>query len=382
MCGGHIRIVLMASAAWLAGIGFLLYRGLSDDTVQNAIRPNVELGRQLTEMTGNPRFLTDVETAKKQRDQITDEADRMFAALKKINRRDPLMTNVFPNGGSPVDRLRYMEVYHEALLEMCEALNAGGPPTPAEVAEMRLELEERGFAKTQTGGGPHPKQVKIGQLFSRGGDDLAEKYANILKARSIGCYATPKTFSREPLAEEGRPPSVENLWFVQVEFWIQQDVVKALAAFNGELDGSDADARGVERNPVKHIHRVIAVGYQTREGVALISWPNSPTREDSIPVKPVFTKQACDAVADVVVFEVYLTIDQRELLRIIDAISDANLMQCTLIQTAVSPKRNQGENYIYGDAPVIDVMLEFEAYFLCDLYRPMMPANVRARLGI
>jgi len=72
--------------------------------------------------------------------------------------------------------------------------------------------------------------------------------------------------------------------------------------------------------------------------------------------------------------------DQRDVLRLVDRVTQENLMCCTRIMTAAPTSDEEPAGYLYGPEPAVHVLIEFEAYFFRDIYEPLMPSSVRRRL--
>ena len=385
MFSGNMKFLWLAAGAWLIGVSTLLYHDFIGNPVEERMRLCCEPARQIADLIAQSRSWNNLESVQKQRDLLTREAERVFEVVRELNQRETLLPALFPEGADPVARVRFAEAYHEAMKDLCRTLRADGPPTPAEIAEAGQDLAEREALRRETEEAVEtasPKgKPRFGTRVTPESAENAQLYAQILKARRIACYATPTQFSREPLSILGAPPTIEQLWYAQLELWIQQDVARAVAALNAEAAKSGSVASGVERSPVKRICGVYVVGYQTAHGLAMISAPDTPWRDETRVIQPSFSRRVCDELTDVVVFELCLIVDQRDLINLVDRISDANLFQCTDIAIGAVATNDEQAGFLYGGEPAVVVRLEFEAYFLCEIYRPLMPAVVRERIG-
>lgn len=211
--------------------------------------------------------------------------------------------------------------------------------------------------------------------------------ARVTKARSIHCYIDPQTFQVSPIARETTPPSVEEMWNAQVSVWIQEDVVRAIAGLNGQAaEKLDRNDIALEHVPVKRLVAVRVLGYELPNGqrVAFRVDPGVGAGPfQAPPVGSTLTGRVTGGDIDVVRFMVQLVVDQRQIPRVIDAISRANFFQCVGVSyEAVNRQTEEMQlGYFYGTAPVVKLTLDFEAYMAVEAYADLMPPEVRARLG-
>lgn len=235
-----------------------------------------------------------------------------------------------------------------------------------------------GFGGVRFGGGG-------GRDFNSSGEPRfnAVFRANVSKAKSIRCYAGwLDSFDISPIVQLNTAPTPTEMWFAQVGLWVQRDIADAIAALNEEFAArvKDADAY-VEHMPVKRIEFVRVWGYQLPG--RLWAFPTVAQRggNEKAPDGPSFTGRVCDEQFDVVRFSLVVVVDQREVVKLIDRISRANFYQCTNTEYATTESAT-GEGYMYGTAPVVRAKLEFEGYMARDVYKALMPKDVRETLGV
>lgn len=116
------------------------------------------------------------------------------------------------------------------------------------------------------------------------------------------------------------------------------------------------------------------------------SGPGQPVIAAGTPMpgelKPSFTGRTSDDQFDVVRFSVQLIADQRDLLRVADAITRANFYQLVSLNYDAGPVGGQDGPYLYGDAPVVRATYDFEGFMARKAYEELMPEDVRKDLGI
>ena len=330
---------------------------------------------------------------------------------RQINARDPLLPDVFPKPKQEVDRFRFREAYRDAMSQLPVRLHAGTLPTQAEIEEERLNVQDMlaleqgrtpgapaGTPGAALGGRGVPAAGVPGAF--RGGPGIGPragtepKYdpvlrARVSKARQIRCYVDEDSFHVSPIVEVSEAPSLLDMWLAQVGYWIQDDLVTALADLNEQAARSlNPDQAYVEFMPVKRLDQIQILGYQTKDGLQ----PFPARTQTGAPMgrgaaqqqTSSFTRRVCNELYDVVRLRLTVVADQREVLRLIDRISKQNFFTCVGASYQVVDRQREElqEGYLYGSAPVIRVTLDFEFYMLRDVYQPLMPDPVLELLGI
>jgi hypothetical protein len=375
-----LRTGLIAGGLWLAGVLALAVKGTTNGGVREEMRARIELARGITRLMADAKNAEAVAAEKGGQAELARELTELHALLERINRRDPVLGGVFPEGGPAHRRVRFVELYRDTIEEFSRQLRGGGLPTPAEIERARQDLEEAARWRNE---GAQAKEVRVMGKLQRGGagvDDQGLKYASAAKAQRIRCFVDAEAFEVPALVGRSTAPSADELWFAQIELWIQQDVVAAIAALNAEAANTQGSGACVEQMPVKRIRAVWLLGYQLRGGLLFC-----PMREGSccqlcagVPVS--LTGQACSRDFDVVVFQVAVVMDQRDVLQLIDQIGKRNLYQCTAAVCEAVPTGDAAAGYLYGTEPAVCVGLEFEAYMLRSIYGPLVPPSVRRML--
>lgn len=373
----------------------------------------------------------EVIAAEKQRGELfKKEYDATVAEATRINRRNVLMDGVFPQPARIETPFRFKETYKKKMEVLYADLDADTLPTEAEIKEeelnvadlIELEREKRieaegDDASRSTGrvappgpGGRIDQQPVIGTgRGSSGNVDLPPeergkpKYdpvyrARVAKAKSILCYYDKDTtFHVSPLADAVGAPSAAEMWAAQVELWIQEDIVKAIAELNQAAADAVVDTDPcVENTPVKRIVSIRVRGYQTEAAekggerdafdvtqFTAASAAGAAATGGMGDAAPTLTGRKCNEQYDVVRFTVVLVIDQTKMQQVIDALTRANFYQCISAgYEAVDPIEAKAQGYFYGTAPVVYATLEFEGYMFREIYQELMPDDIKKALGI
>lgn len=397
---------------------------------------------RIDDLKRDPKNEASIKAEQRRSDKFQEEYDRTLEAAKSINRRKPLTEGVFPIASAESLPYKFKEDYEKAMKHLPVILQAGELPNAIEIDEesqnvedaIELEREKeaeggetkpairvesmrnRRFPRSPEFGREMRRSFEVegemgfevigpfgGDSFGRGrlggrrfggvgGRDFnssgkpkfnAVFRANVSKAKSIRCYAGwLDSFDVSPILQLDTAPSPTEMWFAQVGLWVQRDIADAIAALNEEFatQVKDGDAH-VEHVPVKRIEFIRVWGYQLPGG--LWKFPTFAQRggNEKAPDGPSFTGRVCDEQFDVVRFSLVVVVDQREIEKLIDCISRANFYQCTNTGYATTESVT-GEGYMYGTAPIVRAKLEFEGYMARDVYKSMMPKDVRKTLGV
>jgi hypothetical protein len=89
----------------------------------------------------------------------------------------------------------------------------------------------------------------------------------------------------------------------------------------------------------------------------------------------------CDDQFDVIRLTLSVALDQRELLKLIDALSKQNFYQCVNAEIAAVTAANTPAGYLSGTAPTVRATLDFEGYLSRAVYKPLMPTEIRKAVG-
>jgi len=398
--------------------------GMTRKTVVEAMNRRLAEASQIDSLRSNPQnektIAAERERGKKFEEQYTTTVDM----AKRINRREPLLTGVFPVPGSTEVAYRFEEQYKDRLYELPRGLLAGGAPTPEEIqdeVERLLEAAQRraeqegeeapapgapGTPAEPPGGGPRPglpaePAMPGAAAAGTGRNTEAELMAAIRKARSIRMYAelSPQrcSFHISPIAQLERAPTASEMWEAQVGLWVQQDIVNAIRKLNDEAaEQLPEKDRHVEFMPVKHLLDIRVFGYLNTAG-QLVPFETgalagggggggpppaagSGLKTGALEYRPSFTGRKTDDNFDVIAFALRAIVDQREILRLVDRITRENFYQLTGIGYELLPPGAQEGTYFYGDAPVVVVHLQFEGYLARSVYKPLMPPEFARRL--
>jgi hypothetical protein len=323
---------------------------------------------------------------------ITLGFDQVMAYVRERNAYTPLVPGAFPGGTREdvTNAIKFRTAFNQLPDEWLKQLNAGAEPSAAEIqAEKdRMAAERQQSAGADRGGlmgqGPEPKDTGL----------TAEQGAALRNARKIYCYATLDAFQVSavsqpggPMEERGPPPSVREMWHAQLESWVQQSVVDAIADVNGDA-AKKLEERGaapwVGNLPIKELRSVQTTQYYVKEGLEAAK-DQAPAEKDRVyppgTVSAAFTERQSGELYELMQFTVQLVVDARELSGVLAGLCEHRFHVPLRVQyEAVAPNFAM-EGKIYGEAPVVLLTVDFETVFFSDLYLPLMPDEVLTQLG-
>lgn len=392
----------------------------------------------IASLRGNPKNPEVIEQEKKRGQAFEADYKRTVDEAKRINERTPLMDKVFPKTDQAALTYAFKSAYQKEVEQLPGKLSAGTLPDDFEIAEEKSNVEELqqqeaekdvetktdrtkpgdvtpppaiapptiasdfgggsgrisgdgefigGGGRVGGGGGDFAGGGRTGGISMDVGPNTEPKYnwiyrARVAKARNIRCYVDRGTFQMHPLVSMTGQPKPEEMWLAQVSLWIQQDVVNAVASLNREAAKAVQDGEAyVEHSPVKRLSSVRVRGYVADRLLPFPSLGDAGMGESSMTTS--FTEKKCNEQFDVIRFDVLAVVDQRESLRVIDAITKANFNKLLALEyTAVDRRIDQDQlGYFYGTAPVIQMRMEFETYMARDVFDALKPKEVAAMLG-
>jgi hypothetical protein len=270
------------------------------------------------------------------------------------------------------------------------------PPDPAELLRT---LEARRAREVQ-----NRVQGRVDQILTEEEAQEIQEQMTALRldfyqqrAERLSFYAGPDVFRNVQPAGESLP-SLGTAWEWQMEYWIAEDLIKA-------IDKANTDSRGLGLSaPQAPVKRVLSVevqpwsagtastdlmgrgrGGMDEGGVSMPTDPNAP-------IQPTFATAftgragypgAPNALYDVRYATISVIVDMNRLPELLDAISTTNFMSVIDLDfQAIDPMPALREGFVYGGDAVARASLRVETVWLRSWMTPWMPAEVRTRLGI
>jgi len=382
----HMFFILCGVIA-LAGIGLGAWGVSKMSAIDTMMDDAVSLHGQLQSATPRNRAGIAAELARVE--QVKKSYDEVLKLTDEHAGHKPLLEGFFPEPEYAI-LFEFPRLYRAALDGLYQRLRAGSLPTDAEVRDAEERIRDEEQARANAAFGVDPSEALLqgadtaidGEQTSASGLITTEQArrdpyvrASIAKARRVYCYAAPpgdedSSFSITPSVYDagGLPPLAADCWDAQVQLWIQQDVVEALARVN-ERAAKDLppENQWVGYLPVKHVRKIDVnpryVGTQYN------------------PAQETFTGNTSGPEYEVLYFTLDLVVDARDLHAVIAEISNNSYTTLYRLVYQAEPPNLDMEGYIYGAEPVVRVVMDFERILYSKLYLPLMPDDVLKELG-
>ncbi|MBI4718506.1 MAG: hypothetical protein HY763_11920 [Planctomycetes bacterium] len=363
---------------------------------------------ELSALQNNPANAKAIEAENQRIAAVKADYRRVLDEAAKLYRYTPLLPDVFPSGNDE-QRREFRRRYGVAMNELLKVLRGGQPATASDIELMKDKIanERRRAEESSQYTGAVPSQpatatprTAAGILTRFGARENAAVRAHLAAAQKIYCYITGFEAAESKASGTGKAvpsldfdsamrdtgtieaPTPEDCWRAQVGYWIQKDVVEAIAALNNEaaetLAAGEQD-RWVGVMPVKEIIAIRTSQDYVPEGGEFYAGGKPGDFAPALPPATgasVFTGTGSGPTYEVMQFTVKLIMDQRDILRFVEKLSANSFHTLVRIAYRAAPPNKEMTEKIYGAEPVVNVVMDFETVMLGDVFRKLMPASV------
>jgi hypothetical protein len=179
----HLISILCGVAA-LAFIA-LATLGMTSRSVEKQMEARIKMTRasEISGLRAGAKNQSIIDAEKRRAEQFQDEFNKTFEEAKRINRREPLMRDVFPKPASMNTPLEFRDAYGRSVATLPHKLAADTLPSRADVldeVQNVLDLKLLDAEKAKEGGGneasiekkvqqPTPPTPPTGRFFGEGG---------------------------------------------------------------------------------------------------------------------------------------------------------------------------------------------------------------------
>jgi len=332
--------------------------------------------------------------------------------------RKPLVDGLFPKPASRADEnFKSLELAQilvgdplagkpSAYQKLLDSIRAGGPSDSRRVHQTLKDVHDREIEKMKGAAGGDPNLSKEQQ------DKLTAMMVGLRRdtylrnSRAVSVYATADAFPLGVAASGDsssggsmggilravppQPPGVTQSFIWQWDYWLLQDLLHIVQVANAGPDGSP---RPVPDAVVKRINRIVIdaapgsfalptgpdaapppAAATTLTGMIAPDFTASITGRKSGPENPLY---------DIRKAKMALIVSSARLPEFLNAIGRANFISVLDIDMAeVEPWADLDQGYYYGDESVVRLEIELETVWLRSWTVPLMPPDVRARLGL
>lgn len=377
--------------------------------------PRLSANDPTIEVSGAPnQTLTD--WFKLHRDKILAQAQGIVQEAERINKRAhaPLVAGLLPKAASSQEaQVKALELAEKVVYlpgkesnvyaQLLKRIGAGEPPVSADVAA--AVADERNKLVEQITGGT--KRELTPEEKERVDKATVEKRLAEYRGRAadLSVYATMDVFpsggndmgSFVPRTMPVKPPSLDECFFWQYDYWLVSDVLDAIALANRDATGSPTS---IDRSVVKRIDRLItsdnwiyifsgggSQGIDPSSGEAAA--PVEPGSPDAL-IESKFDRSITgrwsgpgNAVYDVRNVSLSVVVSSARLPELINAFARTNFMTVTDVDLSdVDVWTDLDQGYFYGSEHVVRARMVIETVWLRSWTTPLMPAKVRSILSI
>ncbi len=367
--------------------------------VANELRGVETVYRQLTGL--KPVNLAGIEAEQERIDLLLRDRSDVFGKAREMYGYDPLIADVFPEGDSGL-RLQFPRAYQEAMRALMQRLSCGSPPTGRDenywlsrIEDEKAERADRARGSRVETEADAPVMTPSGVLTTAGARDNAEARAAMAAAQRVYCFAVDyegtAAVSKSPSLEfasdlraaaDLTAPELDVLWYAQVSYWIQKDVVDAIVAVNQEAADSLVGKEGnpwVGVMPIKDVVSVrVLEGFVPLDGDEVYGSDPDGSEDAQPPGTPetVFTHSGSNDWYEVVQYSVKLVMDVRDIPKFIDRLTSNSFHTVLRVSYVSEPPNKKIVGKVYGSEPTVRVVMDFETVLLGEVFRPMMPESV------
>lgn len=402
----HLFLIICGVTS-AAGIALTLTGLRAMPKVVAAMGESKRLYQELRSLQSKPVNQGHIDLEQNRIQGTLDDRDRVVAKVVTLYPYEPLVADLFPDG-TDAARRTFRDTYEQEMRKLMESLRSGQPARARDIDFMEEKIRDEAYSATglmsgdsePVGSANAPARTPANVLTRAGARLDAKARAHLAVAQRIQCYAVGFDDTRAgklvssldfdvDMEDTGLvdAPEWEAVWRAQVGYWIQKDVVDAIAAVNNEAFAA-ATQVGVTPwvgiMPVKEVISIrVSQDYILPEA-GEFGGASPEGSEEALPPgtgETVFTRSESSPDFEVKQFTVKLVMDQRDIPRVVDRICRDRFH--TLLRAAyavVAPNRDM-HGKIYGEEPTVNVVMDFETIMLGKVFRPLMPPDVCLRLS-
>lgn len=324
-------------------------------------------------------------------DQMKAESGLMYQTAWELNKHTELFPGALPGPGSVASTSRFIQLYkqHVDITNYKERMNsnlvktmkAGFLPHPEIVRLEQQRVRQEVFARaTPNPAGGYFNQAELDEEVK-----LAEARIPImlrLKAAQESLVYL-RELSLDPYNAILTPGQIElhHVWIAQVNYWIHEDIAKAIAAAN-------EGATSVENSAVKILFdmSIPAAGAFRSLSPGQQAAPSDMPKPEVEPLKNyanTITGRYASPLYDVVPCTLQLVVDATQVQRVLQALSQNRFITVTTCNIDIKDVSDyEAAGFTLGTNPIVQLTLNCEVLLFREWTIPLMPASIRRGLGL
>lgn len=387
----HIMMIAFAVVC-LVSAGAASWAYLAGSDVVEEMRAVDKLRNDIRRKRGRAYSPAAIEARKKQVEARNAELSRRLETVLALQKnsafhggapRTLLVPDALPEPKSNATAIDFREAYKREFPKLVERLNGRDKPTDREVAEQQAILEGQS-RRGGSGPGQNPWMPEE-QIEEEERPESSETEGSLLDflrnyararaaekvARSIRMYVDRRAITPHSLAVLENVPKAHEIWQAQMSLWIEQDLVAALARVN-EARVKELEAQGrpqdawVAHMPVKRLKWLRLRGWFGKGGAVN---PGRFARS--------FTGEKNDTKKFIIPVQLDLVVEEASVARVIESLCGIGFytpINVDYYAVDVSPLQ---DDYIYGEAPVVRMVIDLEGYFFRKVFDPWIPKSLK-----
>lgn len=396
---------IVCGVAGLAGIVLIVLGLGAMDGVKTQLAERQQLKSSIDQLARKPKPINEksIEMENRRIEGVKGDYDRVIQFAEKINGFEPLIEAAFPAPGIE-QKKDFQKAYRRQVGIWLNELGAKQPPNQDDFdvqrEQIKADMKARGELPDEKEGATRGQSQDL--------EELARVQASIKRAHETSIYASEYSFQDSPMSsdngpmDQNIPPSDEQMWYAQLEVWVQRSVVDAIAKINGDA-AKALTAAGqkawVGALPIKELVSLQIGQYYLVEGQEVTNTAGTRAAEDSggrggrggrggsptektarafppVDATKVFTQNKSSDLYELVQFSVRLVVDSRDMPLVIAGLCENSFhTPLSVSYESIEPNTSM-TGKIYGDDPVVELTIDFETVFFSDLYLDIMPDKI------
>jgi hypothetical protein len=316
---------------------------------------------------------------------LQGQATQMMAMAVKLNRREPLVPNLFPKAEG-MNKATFRDAYAVWVSHhVPQLLRAANPPTEEDIALAEDKLWNEKFSKQiiLVDGQEDPQNREmVNKAYLAETEGLREKMERETAEKNM-VYLDPTAITTNAsVFKVDQTPDTAQVWFAQTAMWVQEDVARSIADLNKRVG-----AKNIIESPVKHV-----VTLDVPQGMEqYLRAPGSGSsggegESAAAPTTPQYTVSPTGRVSgqhyDVVKFNLVVKMDAAYVPALLQELSRGKFIAIHKVDlSSVDSELAREDGFFYGPNPVVQATISGESLLLRDWTSKLVPEVVKKDLG-
>jgi hypothetical protein len=271
-----------------------------------------------------------------------------------------------------------------------DVLHGGLPPTQDEIKQASVDLWKSSYEPDIiTMNGKPTNMQDLSTRFTAEAQRLPQKM-KALVAKNHKIYVEHDAFTINPLILPDVKAQITDIWYAQMQLWMQQDLCAGIAEANANSTNI-LDAK-VKRLISIQVPSAPMYTFPPASAATAGGGGSGPTNQpaagdDKTAIPPIYTTSVTgrysNGMYDSVRFILVIDVDSSHVNDVIQSISTNRMITITSEnQYALDPDAEASRGYLYGAGSAVRLQLEGEELFMRDWTKDLMPDGIKMALGL